>query len=687
MLILTEKPSVAKDFAAALGCTFHSGIYSNNTTEIVNCVGHLFRLQEPDFYDSRFKSWNEIPCIPNNFSYTQNESTLKQAELVLKLLNKHRYDYILIATDADREGEIIARECLQHANINDYSKIKRFWVSQALTKEVILKGIRDAEPLENYNKLSDNGFARQHSDWLTGYNFTRYVSIAAKKKLSVGRVKTAVLSAIEKRCSTIENFISEKYFQYKSIFRAQRCTPEITGYFFKDNKISFKKNIYETRLKNCINKKASLISSTNEDKELQAPLLYNLNSLQKDAYKYYNLTPDETLKYIQILYEQHKCVSYPRTPSKVMGSSNVELVKNVFNELAKTDSLINEIILNSDISLNNKKCFNDKKLEAHHAIIPLKNPPKNLSKNELAIYNLIKERFCISFLPAYTYSKQTIILNIDNNEFKITGKKTKDLGWKKYIKSATLHSEEEKNEDSEIEQELDNIDLNNLFLSNIELKEKFTKPPKYFNEASILTFMENPKSEDENIGKLVGLGTPATRHTFIPELINNGYIELNAKKNLLVTQLGKTLIEAIRSSSISSFADIEETTKWENELENDPKRFEKNIKDFIISAIQNPFQIKIIETNEIICPRCHNQIRLGKTKNGNANWFCTGYTNGCTFRIWETFNGTKLSEKDIKLLCEGSKTNLKKFISKKNGAEYKARLYLDKDFQIQINFK
>ena len=197
MLIITEKPSVAKDFARALGCSYSSAdrAYKSRDGRILisNCVGHLFNLAEPAHYDARFKKWANLPVIPVQFEYEMNPATKATAVKLIKLIKSHKNDEILIATDADREGEIIARECLNAAGVSDYSKIKRFWVSQALTDDVILEGIKNARPDSEYEKLSQQGFSRQKSDWLVGINFTRFLTNKAGTLLTAGRVQTAVL--------------------------------------------------------------------------------------------------------------------------------------------------------------------------------------------------------------------------------------------------------------------------------------------------------------------------------------------------------------------------------------------------------------------------------------------------------------------------------------------------------------
>lgn len=683
MLILTEKPSVAKDFAVALGCKFRDGFYSSETIEITNCVGHLFRLQNPESYDAKFKSWSEIPIIPDEFKYEKNDVMEKQAELVKRLLRKHRYGSILIATDADREGEIIARECLLESGITDFSRIRRFWVSQALTPEVVRDGIRNARPLSEYDFLAKKGFARQHSDWLVGMNFTRYITVAANRKLTVGRVQTAVLSAIEQRCAKIAGFESEKYFEHHANF-----TPENDGakhisckgiYFEDKDRDSFPDNSREASLKSDVGKQTVISEEKSEKREIPAPQLYNLNAVQKDAFKLYGFSADKTLKVIQSLYEEHKCVSYPRTPSRVMGSGNVELCKKIWRELSATHAEMYAIESISDISLSNKRVFNDAKLEAHHALIPLKEISASANDDERKIYELILNRFMLAFAAPCVYKKRTAILSVNDHKYRISGKRTIDNGWKTFEGSDATrrHSKDEREEE---EQDLSEIDLNKLRLSNIETKEKWTKPPKHFDEASVLAFMENPKAESEDAGKLVGLGTQATRHTFIPKLKACGYIEIE-NKNILVTSLGKAVLNAVRASPIKSIADVSETTNWEKSLDEDPSDFERKIREFVRQAVVKKMSLEISRReDEAACPKCGKPMRKG-----NRNWYCAGYKDGCDFKIWETVAGTKISGKDLFALCSGKKTATKKFTSK-GGKEFKARLFLNESLEVKFDF-
>ncbi len=677
MLIFTEKPNVAKDFAVALKCEKHEGYYSNSNTVITNAKGHLFVLEEPNFY-----SQGNFPVIPEKYEYRENPKTIKQSKIAVKLLKEHKNDAILIATDADREGEVIARICLMKAGITDLKNIRRFWVSQALTTPVIIEGIKNSKPLSTYNTLALNGFARQHADWLCGMNFSRYISYNTKAKLSVGRVQTAILSAIVKRCETIKNFKSEKYFEHYGLFREENTNKECRGIYFENDKTSFENSSKEEILKKLCGKKAVLKDSKNEEKKILPPELYNLNACQKDAFKFFGYTAKETLEIIQSLYDELKCVSYPRTPSRVMGSENVELCKNIFKKLTEKYPRYNIIKDDMNISLSNTRCFNDKKLEAHHALIPLDVISDKANEKQKNVYNLILERFMIAFLPEYKYIKHTYILSVDEKTFKITGNKTIENGFKKH--SAVFnYIGKEKNENNEEEQNLDNINFNNLFLSSIETKEKWTKPPKFFNEASILSFMENPKFEkqdENNTKKLIGLGTPATRHSFIPILLNRGYITVQ-NKNFISTKLGESLIHLIEKSSLKPLSNISNTTEWEEKLEENPLQFEKDIKIFVKNACSEKLDTEnsgikqgIEEKNNtgILCPLCKKPM-----KENSKSYFCSGYFDkSCSFQLWKTTSGAKFSKTDIKNLCDGKTTQKKKCKSAQR-KEYECRFTLN----------
>ena len=585
MIILTEKPSVAKDFASALGCSYSAKdkCYksSDGKTTIANCVGHLFILAEPAAYNPSFKSWKNLPVIPEKFIYIPSENLKDVAKNVVSLLKQHKTDEILIATDADREGEIIARECLNAAGITDYDNIRRFWVSQALTKDVILDGIKNARPISDYDFLAKQGFARQKADWLIGMNATRYVSnrVNGGGVLAVGRVQTAILSEIARRCKEISSFKREKYYEAEAALLAPDDTSYVTATFEKDGSTHFSDKSTVQKLDSLENKTAKLVFVKHDKRTVNPPQLYNLNDLQKDAFAYFGYSAEMTLSVVQRLYENYKCVSYPRTPSRVMGSHNVELCRELFDKMLRASPEYFELHSVAEINESNKRIFDDSKLEAHHALIPLSTLPENATVEDDNIYSLILERFMLAFAPACEMENMTVHLSVNENIFVTRGTKVINAGWKDYRRFTRNLGN--RNEISDA-QDLSEIELENLTVKSIEVKEKFTKPPKHYNEASLLAFMENPKNSDNQ--KLAGLGTSATRHTFIPKLIRNKFITAE-NKNLLVTKQGERLLEVLSKTPFKNIADVSETTRWEEELSENPDSFLEEIKSYIKDAV------------------------------------------------------------------------------------------------------
>jgi len=584
LIILTEKPSVAKDFAVALDCRFSpkEKFYASPDGKILitNCVGHLFRLAEPTAYDPSFKYWTNLPVIPKQFIYEPVQSLKSLSDFVVSLLKNHKKDEILIATDADREGEIIARECLAQAEITDFSKIRRFWVSQALTKDVILDGIKNAKPVADYDGLSEQGFARQKADWLIGINASRYVSNIAKSTFPVGRVQTAILSEIADRCNKIQNFKSEKYFEGEATFNAPDGTSSLEALLIEDGNTAFKNKTGIKILTSLTGKSATVSDVKKEKRTINPPQLYNLNDLQKDAFAYFGYSADKTLSLVQTLYEKYKCVSYPRTPSKVMGSDNVNLCRKLHDQMIR--NFPEYFDLHSVVTIDgaNKRVFDDSKLEAHHALIPLSKLPANASGDEENVYFLILERFMLAFAPVAETENMTVTLTVEGNQFTAKGTRTVSEGWKQCRRFTRNFNKKEGGE----AQDLSNTDFERLVLKSIEAKEKHTKPQKHYNEASLLSFMENPKNSENQ--KLAGLGTAATRHTFVPKLKSSGFIEDDGK-NLVMTKKGWELLDLLSKTKFNSLADISETTRWEQELSENPANFLEDIKVFIKSAVRN----------------------------------------------------------------------------------------------------
>jgi DNA topoisomerase-3 len=339
MLILTEKPSVAAAFAQALGVPRKNGCWENHEHCIVNALGHLLENYAPEDYDPALKKWalDSLPFIPEKIKFKAVENTKAQLEIVKHCFARHMDDPFLLATDAEREGELIGAEILEYVGFRSYQTARRFWVSAALTDEVIREGIKNARPLSDYASYKDQGYARQAADWLTGMNITRLISLQSGKTLHFGRVQTAVLAALYDRETLVKKFIPEKYIEVTAVLdTGGRLLLKLRNP--QNEEFPFRFSQGDPLLKELAGKKETMTSAKITDlkkdkKTVHPPQLLNLTALQKEANKQFSYSPEKTLSIAQALYEKHKCLSYPRTPSRVMGDENVELVHEIFNRL------------------------------------------------------------------------------------------------------------------------------------------------------------------------------------------------------------------------------------------------------------------------------------------------------------------------------------------------------------------
>jgi DNA topoisomerase-3 len=351
MLILTEKPSVALSFANALGCQKKQGFFENDNYCVVYAFGHLLSLAEPDYYDRSFSKWNldSLPIIPPVMRYVPVEKTKQQLAIIKRCINARKNEPFLLAMDAEREGELIGDEILRYAGFSGFQNARRFWVSEALTKEVILSGIQNAKPLAAYSSYKQQGYARQRADWLIGMNVSRFLSLKRGTLLTVGRVQSAVLAAVYEREKLISGFTKEKYVEVIAVIKADTA--------FQVKLVNAENKAFPTRfpeyaplvnqvLKSCVPPLTGTVESlASERKTVPPPQLLNITALQKEAHKAFEYSPEQTLTIAQALYENHKCLSYPRTPSRVMGDSNAALVKGIYDTLKKAYPKEAEVLL------------------------------------------------------------------------------------------------------------------------------------------------------------------------------------------------------------------------------------------------------------------------------------------------------------------------------------------------------
>jgi DNA topoisomerase-3 len=688
MLILCEKPSVAKEFARTLGCGGGKGYYQNQNTIITYCVGHLFALCPPEAYNPAYRKWNleDLPIIPEQFKYEQNEDVKEQTAVVLALLKKHARDEILIATDAGREGELIAREALIQAGIRDISRCRRFWVSEALTAEVVRAGIRNAKPLSEYNKTGAQGFARQKADWLAGMNLSRYLSIGNPAVFSVGRVQTAVLKAAAVRHGEAERFIPQPYQEVEAEIQSKTGTSVkalLVNPFEKPETTCFpvpEKNSYIPDAQEFFRagRAADKTESASKRKVRKPEKLLNITGLQKAAYKQFGYSPEKTLETAQALYEKHKCLSYPRTPSRVMGDNNVELFREKFETLKGMYPQYASLCDPALIAGTNKHIFNSAELEDHHALIPLGPPPSGVSEAERNIYEIAVKSFFTVCMPDYIYDEKQLRFFCGEYIFTAVIRARVQEGWKA-VKSADGKGAEEEEEGV---QEVPAFDERQCRVIKTAVLNKKTRAPKEYTIDTLLAFMENPHNREGK--KLSGLGTPATRAEIIKKLFKYEYIQDTGKK-LRPTEKGLFLLKQLeKDETLAKIADVSQTTEWERQLEEDPAAFEETIAAYIRGCIKKDAAREAYQkAGAGKCPACGREVFEGK-----MSYYCSGYKaeKPCRFSIGKEISGTKISGGDVKLLLGGKKTGVKKFVSKKTGKEFKAKVYLNGKQELKFEF-
>lgn len=665
-LILTEKPSVAMDFAKALGVQGRRDGYIENDRYIITwAVGHLVELFEPQEYDPKWKKWSldTLPIAPDSFQYKPISKTKKQFSTIKKLLKAHSFERIAIATDAGREGEVIARTILLTAGFKDWKIIFRFWSSLALTPQVVREGMELLKPLVEYDRLWNAGQARQIADWLVGMNFSRAATVTLRDLFSVGRVQTAVLALLVDRRRERESFKPQPYWLLVVQFSNEKGN--WLGTWFRDKQTRFDvKEEAEQVLAKILHQSGEVLSVKKEKKKQPPPPLYSLTDLQQDANKKYGFTAQETLDTAQKLYEKLKCLSYPRTDSKVLGAKNVDMAQNLVRKLSQTYPSIFAGVENRLIDASNKRVFNDAKLTDHHALIPLAPIPKEASDGEKKIHELVLKRFAAAFHADCEYEQTEIITVAVNETFRSKGKIILKPGWQSVYGIETEKPDSPGDEpDQENLPPLQNGDPARA--EDAHVSEKKTTPPPDYTEALLLKDMTNPGKyvSEEDFKKIfrgdVGLGTQATRAQIIETLLKRQYV-LRKKKYLLATDKGCLLIDTLRQFRIAGhIASASETARWEMQLDRIAQgqeastQFLETIRTFVDQSIREmknvPVQIKISheqDPQEIgICPRCGGTMIEGKRGYGCSNW--KPENGGCSFVIWKEIGGVNISRRMI----------------------------------------
>lgn len=689
-LILTEKFSVASDFAKALGVNKkREGYFETDTYIITWAVGHLVSLYEPDDYDQNLKKWRmqTLPLIPEAFKYKPIKKTYPQFKTIKTLLTKKKFNSVIIATDAGREGEVIARTILLESGFLDKQRIFRFWTSQALVPDVVRNTMKQLKPITDYDRLWRAGYYRQVADWLIGMNCTRVLTIRLKDLFSVGRVQTAVLALLTDRKKERDNFVPKTYWVIKAVFAGDKGNWAGFWYKGKETQLANKEDAQNLYKKLTAHTAPGVVeSSITERKKEMPPFLFSLTDLQQEANQKFGFSAQKTLSIAQALYQDKKCLSYPRTDSRVLGTQNLEMVENIIQKLSNTYPDIFGSIDQKRVSLSNKRVFNDAKLSDHHALIPFKPVPDTATPDEKKVFDLVMRRFAAAFYPDCQFENTRVITRFADETFLTRGKVILVQGWRMvYI--------EKTNEKDTVENIPPLVKGDTGVAQEIIPEEKQTSPPPEYTDSLLLKDMTNPGRyvSEEEIKKFyrgdIGIGTQSTRAQIIETLIQRKYVKRSGKK-LIALDKGCFLIEMLRKCPISSvLTSPEETARWEMNLnqiamgEAVTTNFLENIKQFVANAVDElkiavfdapNFQAEDEKAVSVLgnCPACNQQIHETPKAYSCVN-------KACGFVIWKRIAGKNISPKMAANLLKYRKSGpFKGFISK-NKKKFSASLVLN----------
>lgn len=618
-IFIAEKPSVARQFAEALKINGSSkdGYIESDNAIVTWCVGHLVTMSYPEVYDEKLKRWSldTIPFIPTEYKYEVINDVKKQFNIVSGLLNRSDIDVIYVCTDSGREGEYIYRLVETMANVSGKVR-KRVWIDSQ-TEEEILRGVREAKDLSEYDNLCAAAYLRAKEDYLMGINFSRVLTLkygysvknflnADKGVVSVGRVMTCVLGMVVNREREIRAFTKTPFYRVLAnvLLKDKKVECEwraVEGSKYFASPLLYKENGFKNKesaeeLVSFLNNKQAAVNSVEKKKENKnAPLLYNLAELQNDCSKYFKISPEETLKIAQELYEK-KMTTYPRTDARVLSTAVAKEINKNINGLtyySYVSEFAKEILANNLYKdLAKTRYVNDKQITDHYAIIPTGqglNNLKNLNPTTAKVYEIIVRRFLAIFYPPAIYRKVALSVNIDGENLFANFKVLENPGYlkvtefsfkKKKEDDAPKDENENKNPEDEEEQALDESLMETLNLlkkgdilnvNDIFIKEGETSPPKRYNSGSLILAMENAGQliEDEELRSQIkgsGIGTSATRSGILEKLNKNNYLSTNKKTQIVTpTLLGEMIFDVV-DASIKPLLDPKLTASWEKGL-------------------------------------------------------------------------------------------------------------------------
>lgn len=689
-LVIAEKPSVAMSLAAVLGATERKDGYLEGSGYLVSwCVGHLLELAQPEAYKEQYAKWRyeDLPILPENWKYEVPKDKKTQLALLCRLMKDKRVDSVVCATDAGREGELIFRLVYEYAGCN--KPMERLWIS-SMEDAAIREGFDRLRPGSDYDKLYDAAVCRAEADWLIGINATRLFSVLYGVTLNVGRVMSPTLALLVQRESDIESFISKPFY-----------VPEITcgGFTASGEKMMERSEAEKIRM-DCDHNSAFVRSVEKQVKTIQPPRLYDLTTLQRECNRIYGYTAQQTLDYVQSLYEK-KLATYPRTDSQYLTKDMQATAASLILWLRDNMPFGKGCAGEPDID----RVTDDSKVTDHHAIIPTveiaRTDLSELPSGERDVLTLLAVRLLCATTQAHRFETVTAILDCQGHTFTAKGKTILQSGWKEVERIHRMsirqsETEHRENEDAALPVLKEGQTFETVSAS---LREGKTSPPKHYTEDTLLSAMENAGAEDmPDDAERKGLGTPATRAATLEKLVSAGFVE-RKKKQLIPTKKGRNLIAVLPDNIKSPIL----TAEWESMLkqvehgELSATSFMDQIADMSRTLVKEhtapeerfadlfPSSKGTVHEAVGVCPRCGAPVYEGK-----KGFFCDNRE--CSFALWKDNRFFSSKKKSITksvaaaLLKEG-RISMSGLYSEKTGKTYDAEVILDDTGGKYVNFK
>mgnify|MGYP000689068025 FL=1 len=689
-LVIAEKPSVAMSLAAVLGATERKDGYLEGSGYLVSwCVGHLLELAQPEAYKEQYAKWRyeDLPILPENWKYEVPKDKKTQLDLLCRLMKDKRVDSVVCATDAGREGELIFRLVYEYAGCN--KPMERLWIS-SMEDAAIREGFDHLRPGSDYDKLYDAAVCRAGADWLIGINATRLFSVLYGVTLNVGRVMSPTLALLVQRESDIESFISKPFY-----------VPEITcgGFTASGEKMTERSEAEKIRM-DCDHNSAFVRSVEKQVKTIQPPRLYDLTTLQRECNRIYGYTAQQTLDYVQSLYEK-KLATYPRTDSQYLTKDMQATAASLILWLRDNMPFGKGCAGEPDID----RVTDDSKVTDHHAIIPTVEIActdlSELPSGERDVLTLLAVRLLCATTQANRFEAVTAILDCQGYTFTAKGKTILQSGWKEVERIHRMsirqsETERRENEDAALPVLKEGQTFETVSAS---LREGKTSPPKHYTEDTLLSAMETAGAEDmPEDAERKGLGTPATRAATLEKLVSAGFVQ-RKKKQLIPTEKGRNLIAVLPDNIKSPIL----TAEWESMLkqvehgELSATSFMDQIADMSRTLVKEhtapeerfadlfPSSRETAHEAVGVCPRCGAPVYEGK-----KGFFCDNRE--CSFALWKDNRFFSSKKKSITksvaaaLLKEG-RISMSGLYSEKTGKTYDAEVILDDTGGKYVNFK